>query len=35
MDCAIALKPSTKVIDITKNPGYTIVIHKNSLPFPV
>jgi hypothetical protein len=32
---AIALKPGTKVIDIAKNPGYTVVIHKKPLLFPV
>jgi hypothetical protein len=32
---AIALKPAAKVIDIAKNPGYTVVIHKKPLLFPV
>jgi hypothetical protein len=35
MGFAIALKPGTEVIDIAKNPGYTVVIHKKPLPFPV
>jgi hypothetical protein len=30
---AIALKFGTEVVDITKNPGYTVVIHKNPSRF--
>jgi hypothetical protein len=33
MGCATALKPGTKVIDITRNPGYTVVIHKTPSRF--
>jgi hypothetical protein len=31
----VTLKPATEVTGITKNSGYTIVIHKKPLPFPV
>jgi hypothetical protein len=30
-----ALALVTEVIDITKNPGYSIIVHKKPLPFPV
>jgi hypothetical protein len=35
MGFTITLKPGTEVIDITKNPGYSIIVHKKPLPFPV
>jgi hypothetical protein len=31
----VTLKPGTEVTGITKNSGYTVVIHKKPLPFPV
>jgi hypothetical protein len=35
MGFAIALKFGAEAVDITKNPDYTVGIHKKPLPFPV